>query len=314
MRVALVHNVTAGDREYESEDLAGLLRQAGHEVDEFGKKKRDVTRAIATRPDLLAVAGGDGTVAKAAIALHDSTAPLFILPTGTANNIARSLGIAGSVPEIISALPSAQPVRLDIGHVSAPWGEKAFVEAAGVGFMGGVLRRGRSTRGRVERFVRTVGRPTDKQLRGAARGIARFIRHQAPRYYQVRADGDDLSGDYLVVEVMNIREIGPRLTLAPHANPGDGLLDLVLVRPEDRAELAEYFASLGTSREAPPIIARHVRRAEISWRAGDGHVDDSPWPRDGRGADDAGGPIVRIGLQGATTVLVSAAADRPESP
>jgi diacylglycerol kinase (ATP) len=307
MRVALVHNVTAGDREYESEDLVGLLREAGHTVDEFGKRKRDVARAIATRPDLLAVAGGDGTVAKAAIALRDSTLPLFILPTGTANNIARSLGIAGSVPEIIGALASARPVRLDIGHVSAPWGEKAFVEAAGVGFMGTVLRRGQSTRGRVERFVRTVGRPMDKQLQGAARGVARFIRDSAPRYHEVRADGEDLSGDYLVVEAMNIREIGPRLTLAPHARPGDGLLDLVLVRPEDRAELADYFASLETSREFPPIVSRQVRQVEMSWRAGAGHIDDTPWPRDSGRADDGGDQQVRVGLQGAIRVLVPAA-------
>jgi diacylglycerol kinase (ATP) len=310
MRVALVHNVTAGDREYESEDLVGLLREAGHEVDEFGKKKRDVARAIASRPDLLAVAGGDGTVAKAATALRDSALPLFILPTGTANNIARSLGFAGSVPEIIGALASAQPVRLDIGHVSAPWGEKAFVEAAGVGFIGTVLRRGRSTRGRVERFVRTVGRPMDKQLQGAARGFARLLRHHTARYHEVRADGEDLSGEYLVVEAMNIRQVGPRLTLAPHARPGDGLLDLVLVRPEDRAELAEYFASLETLRDFPPVISRRVRQVEMSWRAGDGHVDDEPWPRDGGGADHGGDQRVRVGLQGAIRVLVTAAGRR----
>jgi diacylglycerol kinase family enzyme len=305
MRVALVHNVTAGDREYESEDLAGLLRDARHDVAEFGKKKRDVERAIATRPDLLAVAGGDGTVAKAAVALRDSQLPLFVLPTGTANNIARSLGVAGTVPEIIGALPSAQPVRLDIGHVSAPWGEKAFVEAAGVGFMAAILRRGRSARVRVDRFVRTVGRPMDKRLRGAARGVARLIRKQAPRYHEVRADGEDLSGEYLAVEAMNIREIGPRLLLAPHAMPGDGLLDLVLVRPEDRAELVEYFASLG-AREFPPIMSRRVKRAEISWPAADGHVDDKPWPGAGDRAGDGGDQRARVGLQGAITVLVAA--------
>jgi diacylglycerol kinase (ATP) len=305
MRVALVHNVTAGDREYESEDLAGLLRDARHDVTEFGKKKPDVARAISSRPDLLAVAGGDGTVAKVAIALRDSQLPLFVLPTGTSNNIARSLGIAGSVPEMIGRLSSARPVRLDIGHVSAAWGETAFVEAAGVGFVAAMLRGGRSVRARVNRFVRTVGRPMDKRLRGATRGVARLIRKHAPRYHDVRADGEDLSGEYLAVEVMNIREIGPRLLLAPHAEPGDGLLDLVLVRPEDRDELVEYFASLGTSRELPPVTARQVRRAEISWPAADGHVDDKPWPRAGASVGDGGDRCVRIGLQATVIVLVS---------
>ena len=304
MRVALVHNVTAGDRAYESDDLAGLLRDVGHEVAAFGKKKRDVARAIATHPDLLVVAGGDGTVAKAAAALRDSALPLFVLPTGTANNIARSLGIAGTVPEIIGALPAAQAVRLDIGHVSAPWGEKAFVEAAGVGFMSAVLRGGRTARARLKRFMRTVGRPTHKRLQGGARGIARFIRHHAARYHEVRADGEDLSGEYLAVEAMNIREIGPRLVLAPTANPGDGLLDLVLVRADDRAAVVEYFASLGAAREFPAIMSRRVVRAEISWPATDGHVDDKPWPRTGDRAGHGGDQRVRVEVQGAMTVLV----------
>jgi diacylglycerol kinase (ATP) len=308
MRVALVHNVTAGARDYEADDLTGLLREAGNEVAEFGKKKREVARAIASHPDLLAVAGGDGTVAKAAVALRDSQLPLFVLPTGTANNIARSLGVAGTVPEIIGALPSAQPVRLDIGHVSAPWGETFFVEAAGVGFMSALLRGGRSARARVKRFVRTVGRPMDKRLQGAARGVARLVQRHSPRYHEVHADGEDLSGEYLAVEAMNIREIGPHLVLAPQASPGDGLLDLVLVRPEDRAELVEYFASLGTSPEFPPIISRRVQRTEISWPAGDGHVDDEPWPPDHGGSGDGGETRVQIGLGGAITVLVARAA------
>ena len=304
MRVALVHNVTAGDREYESEDLVSLLRDARHDVAEFGKKKRDVARAIALRPDVLAVGGGDGTVAKVAIALRDSQLPLFVLPTGTSNNIARSLGVAGSVAEIIGRLASARPIRLDIGHVSAPWGETPFVEAAGVGFLAAMLRGGRSVRSRVSRFVRTVGRPSEERLEGAARGVARFIRKHEPRYHEVRADDEDLSGEYLAVEAMNIREVGPRLLLAPQAEPGDRLLDLVLVRPEDRDEIVEYVSSLGASRELPPVTARRVRRVEISWPAADGHIDDRGWPRTGARVSDGGALRVRIGVQGAITVLV----------
>jgi diacylglycerol kinase (ATP) len=304
MHVALVHNVTAGDREFEPKDLVGLLRDAGHEVTEFAKTKRDVRRAIASHADVLAVAGGDGTVAKAAVALRDSELPLVVLPTGTANNIARSLGVAGPVPAIIRGLPSARTVRLDIGHLSAPWGEKTFVEAAGVGFLAATLRGGRSARARLKRFIKTVGRPTEKRVRGAARGIARLIGRHVARYYEVRADGENLSDEYLAVEAMNIREIGPRLPLAPHADPGDGLLDLVLVKAEDRAALVDYIASLGAAAELPPTISRRVRSAVIAWPADDGHVDDKPWPRARDEADEDRPPCVRVGLQGAISVLV----------
>jgi diacylglycerol kinase (ATP) len=151
--------------------------------------------------------------------------------------------------------------------------------------------------------VRNFVKPTDKRVQGAARGVARFVERHPARYHVVRASGEDLSGEYLAVEAMNIREIGPRLQLAPHADPGDGLLDLVLVPAERRAELVDYLASLGAPGTFPPVITRRVTSVELSWSTADGHVDDSAWPRprdDPRVRDD---PLVRIEVQRAVTVL-----------
>jgi diacylglycerol kinase family enzyme len=303
MHVALVHNVTAGDREHETEDLVSLLRRAGHEVSEFGKTKRDVGRAIALYPDALAVAGGDGTVAKAAVALRGSTVPLVILPIGTANNIAQSVGVSAPVGEIVRGLATARQVRLDIGCASGPWGDREFVEAAGVGLVAHMLRRKRSPWERVRRFVTSVGQSAEHEVRAAARGVGRLIARHTARHYRVRADGDDLSGEYLVVEAMNIRQIGPRLLLAPEADPADGLLDLVLVSPDARDALVEYVSSPGAQKENVPAISRRVRSVEISWPPNDGHVDDKPWPRERDEAND-GQPHVQITIHGQVTVLV----------
>ena len=310
MHVALVHNVTAGDREFEPDDLAGLLRAEGHEVSEFGKRKRDVERAVASHPDVLAVAGGDGTVAKAVAAVGDFRLPLLVLPTGTANNIARTLGLVRPVPTIVRDLGSARSAFLDIGYASAPWGEKPFVESAGLGFIAAMLRGERSVRARIGQFVRMTGRPTERRVRSAARAIARLVERHRARYYEVHSGDEDLSGEYLAVEVMNIREIGPNLPLAPYAEPGDGLLDLVLVEPGSRAALADYVASLGASAERPPAISRSVRSAEICWPLDDGHLDDKPWPRTRDVADADGNRRVRVGVRRSVEILVPGRAER----
>jgi diacylglycerol kinase (ATP) len=309
MRVALIHNVTAGDRVYNAEDLTSLFRDAGHEMAHFGRSQREIWRAIATTPDVLVIAGGDGSVAKAAIALrdHDSTIPLFILPLGTSNNIARSLGVRGTIPVLVQALGSARQIRLDIGSASADWGEQSFVEAAGVGFMGAILRHEHSLRSRWDRFLSSLrasarGNSSEVFVQRAARGIARRILRQPVRYHDVRGDGEDLSGEYLTVEVMNIRALGPRIVLAPDAEAGDGLLELVFVRAADRGELADYVASVG-ARRVPPIMSRRVRRAEISWQADDGHIDDEPWPRSSQTA--TGRQRVRVSLRGAVSTLIA---------
>ncbi|MEX2152542.1 MAG: diacylglycerol kinase family protein [Gemmatimonadaceae bacterium] len=298
MRIALVHNPDAGQGAYDADDLARLFRDRGYDVAVHGRSKKQVARAAESRPDVLVAAGGDGTVARVAIALAGTTIPLLILPVGTANNIARSLGIQATVPVLIDGLTSARQVRLDIGQVSAPWGEESFVEGAGVGFIGAMLRNEGSMRERLGRFLWNLV-PSQKR----PHGVARLIRRHPIRTYHMVADGSDLSGDYVTVEAMNIRAIGPRIALAPNADLADGHLDLVLVRPEDRDPLAEYVA-LEAPGLSPPVEIRRVRRAEMTWIAGYGHVDDEPWPLRAESTRGADGAMVSVSLGRTVNVLI----------
>src|SRR5688500_5507104 len=248
MHVALIHNPDAGEGVYEKQDLERLFRDAGHDVDAFGERRAAIERAVASGADVLAVAGGDGSVAKTAASLHRhrSTLPLFILPVGTANNIARSLGIDAATPVLINALATAPTVRLDIGRATGPWGAKAFVEAAGVGFFGAMLHSEHSIRTKIERFLRNLRPASGNEFEMAARGLARIVRRQPARYHEVLADGENLSGEYIAVEALNIRAIGPRVVLAPDADSGDGMLDLLLVQSASRAMLADHVEAMGT--------------------------------------------------------------------
>ena len=76
-------------------------RKAGLPTTYQSIKDKDFKAALGENWDLVLVAGGDGTVAKVARCLVDRDIahriPIAILPVGTANNIARSLGIEGEV-------------------------------------------------------------------------------------------------------------------------------------------------------------------------------------------------------------------------
>jgi diacylglycerol kinase family enzyme len=137
----------------------------------------------------------------------------------------------------------------------------------------------------------------------AAHGVARLIRKHPIQTYYLVADGSDLSGDYVAVEAMNIRAIGPRIALAPNADLADAHLDLVLVRPEDRDPLAEYVASDAPG-ISPPVEIRRVRRAEMTWIADYGHVDDEPWPLRAESTGDADRATVTVSLGRTVNVLV----------
>src|SRR5262249_44295660 len=157
-------------------------------------------------------------------------------------NIARSVGAVGAIPPLVRRLAThTRQVRLDIGRVSSDDREAFFVEAVGAGFIGAMLEEEhRPLLRRWRSFRRWAARPMSRR-NWMYRGVARVARHIPARRVRVRADGDDLSGNYVAVEVMNIAAIGPRIELAPDANPSDKLLDLVLVRERDREALADYI-------------------------------------------------------------------------
>ena len=298
MRIALIHNAGAGDGSVEDEELARLFGEAGHSVDLFGKRTRDVERAIDRGADVLAVAGGDGTVARAVAAASSAgmTTPLLILPVGTSNNIARSLGIERPVEAIVRTLGSSTPRRLDVGAIETGRESKAFVEAAGVSFIGAMLEQTPTRARKLLRAIRDRMTSRESLDRRKARGVARLIRAQPVQQLTVIADGADLSGEFIAVEAMNIRQIGPRIVLAPGADPGDGRIDLVLIRDEDRERLAEYVGSQSETASLPCGLTRRVESLEMSWPRHHAHIDDTPW----RGhADDR----ARIGIGGAVTVL-----------
>jgi len=301
VRIALIHNDNAGRGVYSTRDLSRIFRDIGDSVDTFDIDDLEITRAIESRPDVLVVSGGDGTVAKIAVALCGTEIPLFVLPNGTANNIARSIGADAPIPMLAGRLTTARLERIDIGRIRGDGHEDNFVEAAGFGFIGTMLQEGhqpllqlwRSLRSRATRSVDRWGR--------AARGVARLVRRQPVHRVEIRADGEDLSGDYLAAEVLNIGAIGPRILLQPNASPLDGRHDLVLVRAEDRDALADFIASRSGAARCPPLVTRRVRHVEMDWPATDTHVDDEVWPTPSSSSRPS---RVTIDLRGAAPVLV----------
>jgi YegS/Rv2252/BmrU family lipid kinase len=104
------------------------------EVTDKSQLREVVAMAAADRP-LVIAAGGDGTVGAAADELAGTGAVLGILPLGTSNDVARSLGIPADAVDAARAMAAGVVRPIDAGQVVVP-GEAAhnFVHAATVGF------------------------------------------------------------------------------------------------------------------------------------------------------------------------------------
>ena len=283
LRVALIHNPTAGEADHDRDTLIGALSVAGHQVDYRSIKDDGWEEALAGRPELIAVAGGDGTVAKVFKQLAGTSLPVTVIPLGSANNIADTVGFASIEREhLVGAWPSFVLHTCDLGEISAPWGKRRFVESAGGGLFGDFFARAEDTESDAGDKVRL--------------GLE-LLRDILPRveaaFWEVDLDGRDLSAELLAVEALNVRETGPELRLAPAVDPTDGLLDVVLVAPGDRELLCGHVETRLEGDIPPELDLTIYRGRELTLRAPGTsllHVDDEPWPSAGQRHSD--GPLV----------------------
>jgi diacylglycerol kinase (ATP) len=280
LRVLLVHNPTAGDEEHDPETLRAALEAGGHEVTSQSTKDSEWERAFGQAVDLVVAAGGDGTVRKVFRQLPGKDVRATILPLGTANNIARSLGFEDDDPgALVRGWSNGRILSYDIGSLTSAHGEDRFVESAGAGLFADVLVRAENDE----------SNHSDKIEKGLHLLLASLAGHP-PLRYTLELDGDRFSDELIGFEVMNVSEGGPQVLLAPAADPGDGALDVVLIRPSDVPGLVTYAeARLGGHDPDPPGFQVHRAVEIVAELPADCpiHVDDELFTASGGAERDA---------------------------
>jgi len=265
MRVALIHNRGAGGS-LTPKKLHSVIEAAGHELVRALEKVSDLDLAAEDEVDVVAVAGGDGTVRSAVRALAGKRVPIAILPLGTANNIAVGLGIEGSPRRLARRWPEARRVPVDLGGVRGPWGQSRFIEGVGFGLVPESILAAKEVGKR--RLARSAG----GAIRSARRLYRRILSRLEPVPLSLTADGEKLDGEYLLIQVLNIPSVGPNLRLAPDSSPSDGFLDLVTAGEKDR-DAVRVLLDKRSRPEDVELPRRRVREVEIGdWRTI--HVDD----------------------------------------
>ena len=307
MRVTLIHNPGAGAQASgDAQKLIELLHEAGHEV-RYQSAKDDAWEKAPDWPaDLVAVAGGDGTVARVAKAMLGRSIPLAPLPAGTANNISRTLGLVGRHwEELVRGWPQARRVKLDIGVAEGPWGKRYFVEGVGTGLFACLLGSSDPAR-KLAQFKRP-----DEKVAFALELLKKHAEDCPVVELNATLDGKSISGRYLLFEVMNIMYVGPNLYLAPDAQPGDGTFDVVLVTEEERARLQAYLEAWQTNRERLSVLTSHPgKHLRMDWSGFEVHIDDELWPDEGERPDRNAG-VLDLRIAGAVEFL---APPNPKSP
>jgi diacylglycerol kinase family enzyme len=270
MRIILVHNTGAGDGDYDEAALLSLIREQGHQVQAFDTA--DDWRRFAGPPvELVVAAGGDGTVEDVARHVAGSGIAIGVLPLGTANNIASALGIAATpIPELVASWTRADRRTFDSGRAIVEGEGLRFIESVGVGLLARSIAE--ITQGRAGYVNQLEG--AAQRMDAAIDVLRETLRHLQPSHVELSVDGMSLSGDYLLVEVMNFGCAGPNLVLAEAAY-ADGLFDVVLADAGDRERLIDDLPLYQRGKRPPtPLRTYQARHVMLNASGQQLHLDD----------------------------------------
>lgn len=271
----LLHNPGSGEENHVKSELVESIEKEGFGCVYFSVKEDDNWKSQLDQVDFIVVAGGDGTVRTVVKQLVHRTAlekklPIAILPMGTANNLSKTLGLNRHLApkDHVKSWKSGRRQRFDIGVIKNADATDFFLESAGYGLFPRLMQT-------MDRVGPNIAETTEDKLRLALEVLLEMVRTTEAESYWIKADGQVHEGEYLLLEVMNTRSIGPNLVLAPEAKTDDGLFDIVCLKDNQRDAFARYIEQRLLGKDAAfewtPIKAKELT---IDPQSKHMHIDD----------------------------------------
>lgn len=201
--------------------------------------------------DTLILGGGDGSISSVVDFLAHHRAVLGLLPLGTANDFARTLGIPSNVAAACEAIVHGKVVDVDLGLI----GGNYYVNLASVGLSVGV------TQALTPRLKRTAG-----ALAYPLAAIKSFLRHKPFSARLVFPDGDHEAVEIerlLQVGIGNGRFYGGGLIVAPDSSMDDRSLDVYTIEIPRHRDLIGTVRYLKSGDFITSKTVKHYRTSQV---------------------------------------------------
>lgn len=264
VRTCIIFNPNAGTADQievlkeltaQSSDIVLWESRDSSHIDEL------VIRGVEEGFDIIAAAGGDGTVnAVVNSIMNAGRRPRFgLVPLGTGNDLARTLDISLDPRDAVALLEAGQVIDLDLIKVDADGKTVYAVNAAAGGFSG---------------QVNEVLTPELKERWGPLAyiigAVTTFPEIQSLKTRVTFDSGQVEEMNAFNIIVANGRTVAGGKRVAPMANPSDGKLDVVIVKWDTAPKMAEVGARLLTGNyvDSENVVHRAVSKVQVSSKPG----------------------------------------------
>ena len=253
-RALLLVNAKARQGSTEFPRSLELLRARGLTlIDVPTDHPEEIPKLIAresSRADLVILGGGDGTMNLSVEAVLKSGLPLGILPLGTANDLARTLGIPATLDEACGVIAEGRTQQIDLGRVNG----KHFFNVASLGMS---VEIARCLTGDVKRRWGVM-----------SYCVTALERYRATRPFTafIEADGRTLRERSIQLSVGNGRFYGGGMSVSEDAAIDDGMLDLYTLAPSSLLRLVTLLPAFRAGRHRELKEVATIRAAHIQVR------------------------------------------------
>lgn len=169
--------------------------------------------AIAGEADIVVAVGGDGTINEVAGVLESSNKTMAIVPCGSGNGLARTLGIPLDNAQAIAKINQLKTTAIDVGLLN----DKKFFNMAGMGFDAHISAH----------FANSVKRGFIGYIKSTLQEVANY----KPQQYTIIIDGESIKTEAFMLSVANSSQYGNNAHISPTASTQDGLLDICIIKP-----------------------------------------------------------------------------------
>lgn len=258
-RVKLIANPGSGDPVQASarlEQVTRCLLDLGVNVDvalahPVKEAVAIAKKAVKNRYSTVIAMGGDGTISAVVRGLVGSDVHLGIVPAGTENDIAASLGIPEDVKEACKLIASDHTRQLDLAQISTKGKKKfVFLMVATVGLASTLYPD-----------LKDVPRGDLSNLKDAFMTLIHA--KPDPKVFLTLDDESKIEVETMLVAITNTPVIAAKNLIAPEAAMDDGLLDIAVFPNFTKAELVAYFAKTAEQRESSDGKIQRYRARKI---------------------------------------------------
>jgi len=262
IRVKLIANPGAGDAAKAAlriEQVVRYLMDEGLKVDLALAHPKDEAIPIARQAvkdgyDVVIAMGGDGTIGVVIRGIAGSKVRLGIIPAGTQNDIAASLGIPEDLKAACALIAAGPTRKLDLGQISTRKNKKfVFFMVAAIGL--------------TATLYPDVNKATEGKWGSMKDALMTLLKNKpTPTVSLTLDDESKIEVESMVVTVANTPVSGAKNMVAPDASMEDGLLDIAVYPDFTKAELVSYFVRSAHEKTPPDGRIQRYRARKIEVR------------------------------------------------